>query len=116
TLPAITMAAGCASTGEATGEVVPGGILDSHTHFYDPSRPQGVPWPEKNDAFLYRTVLPDELKSIVKPLGVTGTIVVEASPWVEDNEWVLNLAAREPFIEGLVGHLKPGRPNFARDL
>jgi predicted TIM-barrel fold metal-dependent hydrolase len=20
-------------------------IIDSHVHFYDPSRPQGVPWP-----------------------------------------------------------------------
>lgn len=116
TLPVVTIAAGCATVGDAAGEVVPGGILDTHTHFYDPSRPQGVPWPDEKDSFLYRTVLPTELKSIAQPLGVTGTIVVEASPWVEDNEWVLNLAAKEPFIEGLVGHLKPGKPNFARDL
>ena len=123
---AAALAAGCASIGDGTTEarrlpratdsVVPGGILDTHTHFYDPSRAQGVPWPGKDDKFLYRTVLPHELKSIAQPLGVTGTIVVEASPWVEDNDWVLKLADREPFIEGLVGHLKPGRPNFARDL
>ena len=29
-------------------------IVDTHTHFYDPFRPQGVPWPEKDDEILYR--------------------------------------------------------------
>ena len=27
-------------------------IIDTHTHFYDPFRPQGVPWPEKDDEIL----------------------------------------------------------------
>lgn len=92
------------------------GIIDTHTHFYDPTRPQGVPWPPKEDAVLYRPVLPAEFNSIAGPLGVTGTIVVEASPWVEDNQWILDLARTEPFIQGLVGHLKPGQSSFARDL
>ncbi len=104
-------AAGCATMGE--GEIA---IIDTHTHFYDPSRPQGVPWPPRNDSVLYRTVLPEELKSIAEPLGVKGTVVVEASPLVEDNAWILEIAKSEPFILGLVGHLKPGQPNFARDL
>ncbi|HEX7860153.1 MAG TPA: amidohydrolase family protein [Verrucomicrobiae bacterium] len=103
-------AAGCATTPPDSG------ILDTHTHFYDPTRPQGVPWPPKDDEFLYRPVLPTELKRIAQPLGVTGTIVVEASSWVEDNDWILQLARTEPFIKGLVGHLKPGKPNFAADL
>jgi predicted TIM-barrel fold metal-dependent hydrolase len=106
------LTAGCAtpSVGAAAG------IVDTHTHFYDPARPQGVPWPPKNDPLLYRRVLPEDLKPIAQPLGVRGTIVVEASPWVEDNQWVLDLARREPFILGLVGHLKPGRPGFSEDL
>ena len=105
------VAAGC-----ATMPTEAEGILDTHTHFYDPTRPQGVPWPAKNDEFLYRKVLPEELKAIAKPVGVTGTIVVEASPWVEDNQWILDLARTEPFIKGLVGHLKPGKPDFKSDL
>ena len=105
------LAAACASAPRGDG-----GILDTHTHFYDPTRPQGVPWPPKNDSFLYRTVLPEELKQISQPRGVTGTIVVEASAWIEDNEWVLDLAKEERFIKGVVGHLKPGKKDFARDL
>jgi L-fuconolactonase len=29
-------------------------IIDTHTHFYDPTRPQGVPWPGKNEPILYQ--------------------------------------------------------------
>lgn len=91
-------------------------IIDTHTHFYDPSRPQGVPWPPAKDELLYRTVLPDEFVRLAGPLGVTGTIVVEASAWVEDNQWILDLAGSHPVILGLVGRLEPGTPAFAGQL
>ena len=104
------------ATGCAAVQFGSEGILDTHTHFYDPTRPQGVPWPPKDDSFLYRKVMPEEFASLAKPLGVTGTIVVEASSWIDDNDWILDLAKRHPIIKGVVGHLKPGRPNFARGL
>jgi predicted TIM-barrel fold metal-dependent hydrolase len=47
---------------------------------------------------------------------VTGTVVVEASPLVEDNQWILDLAAKNPFIVGFVGNLKPGEEAFAGHL
>jgi len=87
-------------------------IIDTHTHFYDPSRPQGVPWPPADNELLYRTVLPKHHRALAEPEGVTGTVVVEASGWVEDNQWILDLAANDPWIAGLVGHLEPGQPDF----
>jgi len=95
---------------------VPHPVIDTHAHFYDPSRPQGVPWPPKDDKVLYRTVLPDEYIRITKPLGITGVIEVEASPWLEDNQWVLNLADKYPIIVATVGHLNPGQPDFRKNL
>jgi predicted TIM-barrel fold metal-dependent hydrolase len=94
----------------------PSRIIDTHVHFYDPTRPQGVPWPPKDQRLLYRPVLPNELVSIVKPLGVTGVIEVEASPLVEDNQWVLDLAEKNPIIIGTVGHLEPESTDFAKQL
>lgn len=91
-------------------------IIDTHTHFYDPTRPQGVPWPPQENQLLYRTVLPADAQALAAPLGVTGTVVVEASAWLEDNQWILDLAAKEPFIVGLVGHIDPDRPEFAGEL
>jgi predicted TIM-barrel fold metal-dependent hydrolase len=65
---------------------------------------------------LYRTVLPKDYRALPVPRPVTGTVVVEASPWLEDNQWVLDLAAREPFIVGLVGNLPVGTKAFAGHL
>lgn len=82
-------------------------IIDTHTHFYDPSRPQGVPWPAKGSK-LHRTVLPADWLAQATPFGCRETVVVEASAWVEDNQWILDLAAKERSIVGFVGHLDPG--------
>jgi len=91
-------------------------VIDAHTHFYDPGRPEGVPWPPRDEKRLYRTVLPKDYRALPVPRPVTGTVVVEASPWVEDNQWVLDLAAKEPFIIGLVGNLPIGTKPFAGHL
>jgi L-fuconolactonase len=90
--------------------------IDAHTHFYDPTRPEGVPWPSQDDAVLYRPVLPAEFKKLTAGLGVVGTIVIEASPWVEDNQWLLDLAKRQPIILGVVGRLDPAADEFPRLL
>jgi len=103
--------AGCASTDRPEG-----GILDTHTHFYDPTRPGGVDWPPANDPLLYRPILPEEFEALARPLGITGTVIVEASPRESDNDWVLELFPKTSFLRGLVGHLKPGEPGFAGHL
>jgi predicted TIM-barrel fold metal-dependent hydrolase len=93
-----------------------GQIVDTHTHFYDPTRPEGVPWPGKGDEVLYRKVLPAEYAKLVEPLGIRGTVVVEASPWVEDNQWLLDLAEKNPIILGVVGRLLPDSDEFEKYL
>ena len=98
------------------GEPEPIPALDAHTHFYDPNRPQGVPWPGKQDQRLYRTVLPGEFKELTKKHHVRSTIVVEASPWLEDNQWLLDLARKEPFLVGVVGRLDPAQNDFEKNF
>jgi predicted TIM-barrel fold metal-dependent hydrolase len=103
-LPAITSAAPAATR-----------IIDTHTHFYDPTRPQGVPWPGKGTK-LYRKVLPADWRALAEPHGIKETVIVEASPWVEDNQWILDLAANEKCIVGFVGNLDPTTPEFAANV
>jgi len=91
-------------------------IIDTHTHFYDPFRPQGVPWPPPENKALYRSVLPADLKPLAAPEGVVGTVVVEASRWPEDNQWILDLATQDPFIVGCVGNIAPNQPTFGTQL
>lgn len=91
-------------------------VIDTHIHLFDPTRPQGVPWPEKTDAVLYHRALPDRYRQVTKGLGIVGAIEVEASPWLEDNQWVLDIAANDTLILGTVGDLEPGKPDFRKHL
>ncbi len=91
-------------------------IIDAHVHFYDPFRPGGTPFPPKDDTTLYRTVLPAEYRQMTAAYGIKGVIEVEASPLLEDNQWVLDLARREPIILGTCGDLEIGKAGFAENL
>ncbi len=91
-------------------------IVDTHIHLYDPFRPGGTPWPDPKDSVIYRTTLPERCMVQAQPVGVDGVIVVECSGWVEDNQWVLDLADDEPFILGLVGNLDVHDPQFGENL
>ena len=75
-----------------------------------------MPWPPREDKLLYRRVLPSDYRALPVPQPATGTVVVEASPWLEDNQWVLDLAAHEPLIVGFVGNLPVGTTEFAGHL
>ena len=107
-------AAGLPSLGWEEETAIP--IIDTHIHLFDTARPQGVPWPTKKDGILYQPALPDRYRKIAVPLGIVGAIVVEASPWLEDNQWVLDVAAKDKIIVGTVGNLEPGKPDFRQQL
>jgi predicted TIM-barrel fold metal-dependent hydrolase len=91
-------------------------IIDTHIHLFDTTRPQGVPWPDPKNTVLYRPALPDRYRQIAVPFGVKGAIEVEASPWVEDNQWVLDIAEKNPILVGTVGNLEPGTADFGKLL
>jgi len=91
-------------------------IIDTHIHLFDPTRPQGVPWPAKDNKVLYQPALPDRYRKIAVPLGIVGAIEVEASPLLEDNQWVLDVAAKDKIVVGMVGDLEPGKPDFRKHL
>ncbi len=104
----VVLAAGCARAE----------VIDTHTHFWDVGRP--VP-PGRTKAVPFsngRTVLPEEYAAAAARAGVTGTVVVEASGWIEDNAWVLEQARRNPIIVGVIGNLSEvmGTPRFRETL
>jgi len=91
-------------------------VIDTHIHLFDPSRPGGIPWPEKTDTALYKAALPERYARIARPFGVVGAIVIEASPLTSDNDWVLRVAATHPIIVGMVGDLVPATATYQKDL
>jgi predicted TIM-barrel fold metal-dependent hydrolase len=91
-------------------------ILDTHIHLFDTKRPQGVPWPSKTDAVLYKPALPARYREIATPLGVRGAIAIECSPWVADNRWLLDVVRANPLVVGMIGDLEPADSQFAKQL
>ncbi len=91
-------------------------VIDTHIHLFDINRPQGVPWPPKDNAILYKTALPSRYRKLAEPHGIVGAIEVECSPWLEDNQWVLDVEAKEDIMVGTIGDLEPEKADFARNL
>ncbi len=106
-----TAAAAAAASALAQADAMP--IIDTHFHLYDPTRPQGSPFPFTPNAPPF---LPKHFRETATPLGIVGGIKVEASPWVEDNLWVLMMIQDEPMITGMIGNLDPVIPQFGEYL
>lgn len=90
-------------------------IIDTHCHLFDPRRPQGVPYsgPKGQPPQL---ALPEIYHGLAAPTGIVGSIVIEASPWLEDNLWILERADSDPLFVGVVGSLQPDKPDFGQYL
>ena len=114
--------AGAAALGATTGlaaaqatkvDDIP--IIDTHFHLFDNRRPQGAPYTGAKE-YKGGVSLPSMYRANFAKLGVVGAIELEASPWIEDNLWVLEQLHTDPLMIGTVGNLEPEKPEFAEYL
>lgn len=105
-----------AAGGAVLAAATPAGAIDTHIHLFDPGRPGGIPWPPPDDPIRSKPTYPDRFRSVAGPHGVEAAIVVECSPRIEDNQWVLDVSANDPSVVGLVGFLDAGQPGFGAHL
>ena len=89
-------------------------IVDCHIHLFDQTRPQGAPY--SGGRGNTEPALPARYRKLASPLGIVGAIEIEASPWIEDNLWVLEVEQPEPFMVGTIGNLQPDKPEFREYL
>lgn len=75
--------------------------LDSHQHFWNYSASE-YPWIPTGSA-LQRNCLPEDLDALQAPLALDGSIAVQARQSIEESRWLLELAAKNPRIRGVVG-------------
>jgi L-fuconolactonase len=108
----------CASAGvslAATDASPP--IIDCHIHLYDTMRTHGAAYPNSSPTSKMPAVSnPAAYAAVSRKHGVVGAIMVEASPWIEDNLWALELVEANPLMVGMIGNLQPEKPEFAEYL
>ncbi len=77
-------------------------IIDSHQHFwlYDPVRDA---WIDDSMKVIKRDFLPKDFAPILKENGVEGCVAVQADQSEAETQFLLDCAASNPFIKGVVG-------------
>jgi len=76
--------------------------IDAHQHFWKYSAAE-YEWISDEMGALKRDFLPHDLRPLLDANGFAGSIAVQALQSVRETEWLLALAAQNPFILGVVG-------------
>jgi L-fuconolactonase len=90
-------------------------IIDAHQHFlkYDPQRDQ---WITEDMKVLHKDYLPADIEPVFKQNHISGSVAVQADPSENENQFLLGLAARYPFIRGVVGWIDLQSPRLEERL
>ncbi len=76
--------------------------IDAHHHLWKYSREQ-YPWMTDNMGMLRHDFLIDDLNKVMREADIDGVVTVQARQMLEETEWLLGLAERNDFIQGVVG-------------
>lgn len=77
-------------------------LIDAHQHFWRLADRAGH-WPPPALGAIHRDFLPEDLAPLLAQNAIGGTVLVQSLPTRADTEFLLALAARHPFILGVVG-------------
>ena len=77
-------------------------IIDSHQHFwnYDPKKHA---WIDDNMSVIRKSFAPEDLKKVYTENGIDGCVAVQADQTLDETNFLLDLAAKNDFIKGVVG-------------
>lgn len=86
--------------------------IDSHHHFwkYDPIE---YSWMNEDMGVLKRDYGPNELKKEIDEAGIDGVVSVQANQTLAETDALLDYAAKEDFIKGVVGWFPLAEENVA---
>lgn len=77
-------------------------IIDAHHHLWK-YNPDDYPWIGDGMEVLRRDYLPGDLQALMRENAVDGFVAVQAQQSEAETKWLLELAARNDFLRGVVG-------------
>jgi len=89
--------------------------IDAHQHFwkFDPIRDV---WIGPHMAVIQRDFMPEELQPLLQEAGIDGCVTVQVDQSEDENDFLLENAARYDFIKGVVGWVDFWNPNVEERL
>jgi predicted TIM-barrel fold metal-dependent hydrolase len=103
-------------------------IIDCHIHLFDRTRSQNAfpggrkgpdaakGGPPKGGPPRRSVMTPALYREIAMPQGIKGAIAIEASPRLEENDWVLETIEKDTIMVGYIGDLEPDKPEYGQYL
>ncbi|MBS1803408.1 MAG: amidohydrolase family protein [Acidobacteria bacterium] len=89
--------------------------LDAHQHYWKYSTAD-YGWISDNMAPLRRDFLPQDLQPLLTSEGFDGSIAVQARQSLEETRWLLELAAHNDIVKGVVGWVDLRSPDLTAQL
>src|SRR3569833_695846 len=89
--------------------------LDAHQHFWKYS-PKEYGWISAKMAALRRDFLPQDLGPLLASEGIDVSIAVQARQTLEETRWLLEQAARNEIVKGVVGWVDLRSPDISAHL
>jgi L-fuconolactonase len=90
-------------------------IVDSHHHFWHYNLAE-YGWIDDGMAEIRRDFLPDDLRQDMAAAGVDAVVSVQARQSVKETRWLLDFAAANDFIAGVVGWVPLVSPSLPATL
>ena len=77
-------------------------MIDAHQHLWLIGH-NDCEWPTPDLAAIHRDYAVADLEAVARPLGITGSVLVQSQPSDRDTDWMLEAANDAPFILGVIG-------------
>jgi L-fuconolactonase len=90
-------------------------FIDAHHHVWDPARAD-YPWMTDDLAVIRRKFDTGDLREVMGPAGVTGTVLVQTRSSYAESAEFLALAAETDFILGVVAWVDLTSPDVGADI
>jgi len=77
-------------------------VIDAHQHFWDTERAE-YPWMTKEQSSIRRPFTPEDLRPLLRAIGVDYTVLVQTRSSLPETDEFLEIAANTDFVAGVVG-------------
>lgn len=90
-------------------------MIDAHQHIWKLGQ-NGCTWPTEEEASIHRDYGLDDFRRKALPHGVRATVLVQSQEDDRDTDWLLDVAANDDLIGGVVGWTDLAAPAAPRRI